>query len=245
MSFKVPTCWKELTEQQLRHVIRLLWLSQEHPELQSAIMLYLYGIRVVKRTDQGWLCQEKKSGDHFIIDPDVMLSMKESVDWVLQPEKMDVRIERVGRYQAVDFELRDLMFGDYLACENFFQAFLSSHEEARLVELTRKLYQVPDSVEEVKFEKEVIAGAFLWFNAAKQVLGEWFPHFLKPAGEVGGSGTRENQLESTRAQIRLLTKGDVTKQDYIMNHTDTWTALGELDALAMEAEEIKQKYGKK
>jgi hypothetical protein len=30
-----------------------------------------------------------------------------------------------------------------------------------------------------------------------------------------------------------------------MNHTDTWMALGELDALAMEAEEIKQKYGKK
>ena len=44
---------------------------------------------------------------------------------------------------------------------------------------------------------------------------------------------------------RLVKLTGLTKQDYIMNHTDTWTALGELDALAMEAEEIKQKYGKK
>ena len=44
---------------------------------------------------------------------------------------------------------------------------------------------------------------------------------------------------------RLVKLTGLTKQDYIMNLTDTWTALGELDALAMEAEEIKQKYGKK
>ena len=50
--------------------------------------------------------------------------------------------------------------------------------------------------------------------------------------------------DSIRNQIRLLTKGDVTKQKYILEQTDTWTALGELDALAKEAEEISKKYGK-
>ena len=45
--------------------------------------------------------------------------------------------------------------------------------------------------------------------------------------------------------MRLLTKGDVTKEHDIRNNVDTWTAMAELDALAQEAEEIERKYGKK
>jgi hypothetical protein len=75
---------------------------------------------------------------------------------------------------------------------------------------------------------------FLWFCAVKQLLGRWFHNFLKPAGESGTAITQESQYESTQAQIRLLTKGDVTKQKYILEQTDTWTALAELDALAKE-----------
>ena len=51
--------------------------------------------------------------------------------------------------------------------------------------------------------------------------------------------------EENETLNNMVKLSGLTKQDYIMNHTDTWTALGELDALAMEAEEIKQKYGKK
>ena len=36
------------------------------------------------------------------------------------------------------------------------------------------------------------------------------------------------------AQIRILTKGDITKNDAILK-SDTWSALLELDALAKEA----------
>ena len=56
---------------------------------------------------------------------------------------------------------------------------------------------------------------------------------------------RENMVDSMRAQIRMLTKGDVSKKDYILNHVDTWTALEELDAQAQELEEIKQRNGSK
>ena len=74
-------------------------------------------------------------------------------------------------------------------------------------------------------------------------VSDIFCHFFKPAAN-GSAGTQEDQREVMNAQIRLLTKGDVTKQKYILEETDTWTALAELDALAKEAEEIKRKYGK-
>lgn len=45
------------------------------------------------------------------------------------------------------------------------------------------------------------------------------------------------------AQIRALTKGDITKEKEILS-LDTWRALTELDAQAKEYEEMKKMYNK-
>ena len=44
------------------------------------------------------------------------------------------------------------------------------------------------------------------------------------------------------AQIRALTKGDITKESQVLA-LDTWRALTELDALAREYQEFNSKYG--
>ena len=248
MSFTVPTSWQQLTQEQLRYVIKLLWLYGEAPDWQervkTAAFLRFCNIEVASRTDQGWLCRESKTAKTFLLDPELLPSLLQHLDWLCHTDQMTERIEEVDGYKAVDFELRELMFGDYLMAENFYQAFLLSKESESLALLARILYGVPDGSETTAFTDEILTGAFLWFGSAKQLLGQWFPNFLKPAGEEGTTVTQESQYESTQAQIRLLTKGDVTKQKYILEETDTWTALAELDALAKEAEEIKRKYGK-
>lgn len=248
MRFTVPTGWKELTQEQLRYVLRLLWLYNEHPDgqqrMQAAAFLHFCGIEVVRRTDQGWLCRERKSDKSFLLDPDLLPSLLQSVEWITDTEKMDVRIEQVGDFKAVDFELQELPFGNYLEAENNFQSYLQSKQESCLSELAKILYLVPDGSEGPAFNEEELLGTFLWYNAAKQLLGQQFPNFLKPAEGKQEPVTQESLIEAMRAQIRLLTKGDVTKQKYILEETDTWTALAELDALAKEAEEIKHRYGK-
>ena len=49
--------------------------------------------------------------------------------------------------------------------------------------------------------------------------------------------------EAMNAQIRALTKGDITKEREVLS-MDTWRALAELDAQAKEYEELKKQYGK-
>jgi len=248
MRFTIPKGWKELTQEQLRYVLRLLWLYNDRTDgidrAKMAAFVHFCGFEVVRRTDQGWLCRQRKSGDAFLLDPELLPSLLESVEWIADTEQMNVRIEQVGGYKAVDFELQELPFGKYLEAENIFQSYLQSKQERSLSELARILYLVPDGSDGPAFAEEELLGVFLWFNAAKQLLGRMFPNFLKPAGESVEPVTQESLIEATRAQIRLLTKGDVTKQKYILEETDTWTAMAELDALAKEAEEIKRKYGK-
>lgn len=248
MSFNIPKGWEELTAEQLRYVIRLLWLYNGHADwqqrVQTAAFVHFADIEVVSHTDQGWLCRERRHGTTFLLDPDLLPSIMQHVEWMAETEKIKVCIEQVGEHKAVDFELQELPFGKYLEAENNFQSYLQSKKESCLVELARILYLVPDGSEAPELRDEILMGVFLWFNAVKQLLGQQFPNFLKPASGKQEDITQESLIESMRAQIRLLTKGDVTKQKYILEETDTWTALAELDALAKEAEEIKRKYGK-
>ena len=248
MSFTIPKGWEELTAEQLRYVIRLLWLYNGHADwqqrVQTAAFVHFADIEVVIHTDQGWLCRERRHGATFLLDPELLPSIMQHVKWMTETERMTVRIEQVEGHKAVDFELQELPFGKYLEAENNFQSYLQSKKESCLVELARILYLVPDGSDAPELREEILMGAFLWFNAAKQLLGQQFPNFLKPASGKQEDITQESLIESMRAQIRLLTKGDVTKQKYILEETDTWTALAELDALAKEAEEIKRKYGK-
>lgn len=247
----MPEAWNELSQEDLRYVLRLIWLYQEAYDwelrVKVAAFLHFAGVEVIRRTDQGWLCCESSTVKRFLLDTELMPSILKPLEWVSKAEAIDVRIEKVGEWRAVDFCLQTLPFGSYLKAENNYQAYLQTKREECLVNLARILYDAEEEEkygEESVFRNEVLTGTFLWYNAAKQLLGRQFPNFLKQAGGEDEPVTRESLTESMRAQIRLLTKGDVTKQRYILEETDTWTALAELDALAKEAEEIQRKYGK-
>jgi uncharacterized protein YbjQ (UPF0145 family) len=58
-----------------------------------------------------------------------------------------------------------------------------------------------------------------------------------------GYSPTDKVKDSMNAQIRALTKGDITKEQEILN-MDTWRALTELNAQAREYQEITAKYGK-
>lgn len=245
----VPTDWKEMTQEQLRYIFRLFRLYGEAPDWENrikvAVLLHFNSIEVARKSEQGWLCRKTSTREVFVLDPGLLPSIVEPLDWLCHTEWLTVRIEQVGKYKAMDFELQNLPFGEYLKAENQFQSFLASKKEECLVNLGKILYSIEGKQDIEEMKEEVLTGIFMWFNAAKQLLARQFPHFLKPAEGQSAAVTQESLIESMRAQIRLLTKGDVTKQKYILEKTDTWTALAELNALAKEAEEIQKKYGKK
>lgn len=248
MEFSLPESWGELSQEQLEYVLRMMWTYNSDQNMMErvkvAVMVKFCGISIDYLSDRGFLCKEVATGKEFIMSQDILPSMVEPLRWIDSPEDMNVRLESVGKYKAVDFELRELMFGEYLVAENFYQAYLISKKEELLVKLASILYRVHEGDDTVMFKEYVLLGVLMWWMAAKKVLSEWFPNFLKAAEGSSGRVTRESLVEGVRIQLRLLTKGDVTKEEYIKNKVDAWTAMSELDAQAREAEEIRRKYGK-
>lgn len=239
VSLTLPTGWQGLSQDDLRHVLLLHHTlgGRGTDAVKAAALLYFGGFLVERKTESGWLCV--RSGKPFLLSPSLLPSVIATLDWTCRPEEMTDRIDRIGRHKACNMWLRDMPFGKYLMLENYYQAFLSSRE-ARLLRLMAEiLYQVPEG-DTLDAEDYETSSVFLWYSAVKSRFAREFPHFLKPVREGQSTGSRMDQKEMMTAQIRLLTKGDITKNDAILN-TDTWSALFELDALARESEELKTK----
>ena len=91
---------------------------------------------------------------------------------------------------------------------------------------------------------------FYWLASLKDFLAKVFKHFFQPV--AGASAADGNMIEhggsqyemlqnAVNAQIRALTKGDITKEQQVLS-LDTWRALTELDCQAREFEELNSKY---
>ena len=240
----LPTAWDQLTQEQLHHVLRLFvmfdgeeyWLSSA----KIAAFLFFCGITIERRVPRGWLCS---MGDkYFVLAHDLLPAVLHPLEWMGHPEQMTVRLEKWGERQAADMWLYGFLFGDYLKLENFYQGYLATHAVGNLKEMAGLLYEKPETeTKEPELDDIMQLNVLLWFGAIKARFTREFPHFLKPPS--GNSSKVPDQRAITVAQIRALTQGDVTKNNAVMN-TDTWDALTELEALAVESEELKKKYGK-
>lgn len=243
--FSLPTSWNQLSESQLRRALQLYGVFDSTPQwkqhVKVAMFLHLTGGSIVRHVDDGFLCSFPKevSPVPVLIRDGLLPSVLAPLQFLDEPERITVRLDTAAGRKAVDFELRTLPFGQYLLAENFYQSFLADHTPKALQGLAAALYPSSDD-DSADFAQEELLGAFLWYGAAKTILAQWFPHFFRPVSSSGDAPTisRESLHESTLAQIRLLTGGDITKQPVVLD-TDTWTALAELDAQAQIAEKIK------
>ena len=242
--FTIPEGWGQVSQQQLQHLLSLMSLYGDHPEgmlqVKTWALCYLCGFEVIKKTGSCWLCRGKDMLDYFLLDSALLPWLLDKLEWLEHPEEMTVHLEVEG-YTSAHQWLRDVPFGEYLVLENYYQTYLNSKDADILRRMFAILYHPKGEQRQV--EDYMLLSVFLWYTAIKQYYSQVFTHFLKPIPSGQQTVTPKTQREMVNAQIRLLTKGDITKNQAVMN-VNAWDAMTELDALAMDNEEFKRKYGK-
>ena len=237
----VPQSWQELTDAQLYYVYNLFADSLSLPQIKSYCFFAFSRVKIRCRYGDGYLARFGKQ--EFFLSPDVVASALHALDYLDTVPATPVRISRIKRSDAADAQLVEFPFDRYLYCENLYQGYLQTQNQALLVEMAQLLYD-HDVIRLNQAEKISI---FWWWMAVKQLFAKQWPHFfqgvnnddnLLHAGANRPPSAQQLQ-ESMNAQIRALTKGDVTKEREILA-MDTWRALTELDAQAREYEEMQR-----
>ena len=180
----------------------------------------------------------------FELTPLTLAELLVNLDWLGVTPTSPVRPSKMNRCQALAADFQGVPFETFIVCDNYFQGYLQTQQDYLLDEIGRIVYQ--DA--KLKFLPWQRIAIFYWMVALKDLFARQFHEFFQPAGSATdgnllGSSTPSVQ-DAMNAQIRALTKGDVTKEAEVLA-LDTWRALTELNAQAREYKELNAKIQSK
>ena len=242
INFIVPHGWYELSDKQLRYVYQLLADNFATDEIKTLCLLQWSSTKVIGRQDSGAYLL-KKGKILFEITPLTLAELLPHLDWLGSIPTVPVRLSKINRQHALPADFSEVPFETFIICDNLYQGYLQTQDEDLLDQLGATLYG-----KSMAFKPYERISIFYWFAALKDFLSRKYSDFFQPlAGASDGNllGSAAPSVEDAmNAQIRALTKGDITKEKEVLA-LDTHRALTELNAQAREYKELNAKMQSK
>ena len=251
-----PRSWKELSPRQLKYISFLMTNRQlTSEEIHAYAFIRFTGIRIIEKNKPSgyWLCRYKKY--FFHLSPEEIVSFCRQFSWLTSGILEVTPLPELAQRTHAEVRLRGCPFKQYLACENYYQAYIFTKNEMYLNCLIAAFYTNGEKFDDNEtlanskyFKKlpfHVRHTVFLWYYGLKSVLQQNFPHFFQKVESIleDEDPPMPNMRTVINNMVRALTGGDITKTEAIYN-IDTWEALSELDAKALEYQEMERRMNK-
>lgn len=235
LNLTLPTCWQELSDEQLRFVFTLLAGDYSLSQLKAVCLIKWADISIIRREGRIFIIKHKKQ--LFPVSALQITEASASLNFLGDIPKYPIRIAQINGHTAIRADLQELPFGDYISLDNLYQGYLQTQKPEILQEMAKVLY----GADHIKLTRAEELSIFYWFAGAKQMFALMFTHFFKSAstGDEYHAPSFQQLQDSMNAQIRALTNGDITKEKAVLE-MDTWRALTELNAKAKDYEDIKK-----
>ncbi len=238
IDFSIPRSWSELSDKQLRYVFFLIAEGYDSDAIKTFCLLRWSKAKVIGRQPDGsYLFRKDKA--LFEVTPLMLAEVLPHLDWLAKLPTYPVRLSKIKRRNAIAADFSEVPFETYIVVDNLYQGYLATQSEDLLDELAAVLYG-----KRLKLKPYERVSIFYWIASLKDFFARRYPDFLQPvAGNDNGNllgNSQPSVEEAMNAQIRALTKGDVTKEKEILA-LDTWRALTELNAQAKEYKELNSK----
>ena len=262
LDFIMPKGWDELTQRKLRYVFRLIADGFTVDEIKTMCLFRWNEAEVIGKESNGiYLVQLGK--EHFNLKVVEIAMILPYLDWLGALPPMPVRLERIKGHKAIAADFQGVPFETYIVCDNLFQGVLAALARtengdmrnetvtALLCQLAEVLYPGLNCKPSTLNNADKVS-IFYWIGSLKDFFSKRFHHFYGNMEQETGNLLAGSQFqisgsrlqEAMDAQIRALTKGDITKESEILA-LDTWRALTELNAQAKEYKELKAAYNGK
>ena len=243
INLTVPRGWHELDDKQLRYLFGLLADEYSSAEIRTLCLFRWAGLKVQYCHNYHFVVRLGK--DDFTLSATDVADAIETMKWLDEIPSYPVRLSHIGKFTALQADFLSVPFETFIFCDNLYQGYLHTKDDSLIDEMIKVLYNGCNS----KILPLERISTFYWFASLKQYFSKTFHHFFQQTGSTDGNllgsakSIGEQVQEAMNAQIRALTKGDITKEKEVLA-MDCWRALTELNAQAKEFEELNRKYGK-
>ncbi len=243
INFIVPQGWHELSDKQLRYVYQLLAQNFTSDEVKTLCLLHWTGTKVIgKQNGDGYLLRKGKF--LFEVTPLTLAELLPNLDWLGSLPTSPTRPVKLKHRLGIAADFDEVPFEQYIIVDNLYQGYLQTQDDTLLDEIASVVYP---GIKTPLAADERIA-IFYWVASLKSSLASRYPDFFQPADTVATGnllGSPSLSVEAAmNAQIRALTKGDVTKEAEVLA-LDTHRALTELNAQAREYKQLNSQLNKK
>ena len=235
IDLSVPKSWQELPDKELRFVFRLLNGSFTLTQVKTRCLIRWAGLHVVRQ--EGALFVVRRGKQVFPISALQITEAISNLEWLGDFPAYPVRLSRIGFHRAVNADLQNVSFEDFLTLDNLYQGYLQTQKENLLHDMALILYQARF----IRLSKEEATSIFYWFTSVKRYFASLFTHFLgiSPSNGENAALSYRHLQDNVNTQIRALTGGDITKERDVLR-MDCWRALTELNAKAKDYDELQK-----
>lgn len=248
LDLTLPKSWAALSQSQLKSVCKFLASDRITTHQAKLLLAFKFsGIKFLGLHGDEALVKVKKMT--LLLDQDDMLAIAHELDYLESDPVFPVRLFELKHRKAVHPLMREISFARWLGIENLYCGFMQTHKVELLNEILSILYPKkgywPKFIKAFDYKKFCYAhiNLIIWLGSFKKYLCRRYPELYKAAGSPDVSRndlqTHQQLMESMNAQIRALTKGDITKNEAVLE-MDLHSALTELDALALESRKLKE-----
>lgn len=239
INLETPKRWADLTEDQLIYITRHMMSERTEHELAAYAFVYCCGIDIEKHTGNKVIVRIGKQ--YAEMDKELFVQGTEAMNWITTSLIGYQLLEELAGHKPCEPSFEGVAFEKYIACENWYQAYLATRNYEYLQNLAAEIYSC-DAGDLAKEPKARLFTVFLYYSGLKQRFAKEFPHYFQRAPESKSEGPVKMR-EMIFATMRALTGGDITKTESVLN-ADTWTALYELDSKAHENMELEARINK-
>lgn len=240
----VPKGWNDLSDKQLEYLYKLIAEDFDLTDIRLLCLLRWSKTKVIGRS---------KDGNHLLLNGKTYFEVSafnlaslimQELSWIGPIPSVPVRISKIKRHRALPADFAEVPFEKFIMVDNLYQGYLMTHDSELLEQIASVTYG-----HDIKLKPCQRISVFYWIASLKEFFSHKFPDFFQPVSNEGADGNLLGSQSATveeamNAQIRALTKGDITKEKEILS-MDTWRALTELNAQAREYKELNAKMKSK
>ena len=237
IDIKVPTCWQQLSDKQLRFVFKLLNGNYSLPQVKALCLLKWAKMKILRREGSIFIIKYQKQ--RFPISALQLTEVTSAMNWLGDFPVYPVRLSQIGLHRPLPADFQGVPFGTFLALDNLYQGYLQTRRHDIAIEMAKIMYQSKHIRHLSKVEE---TNVFYWFTSIKRYFASMFTYFFQQTEDdslAPKAVTLAYLQNNMNTQIRALTGGDITKEKEVLE-MDCWRALTELNAKAKDYEELEK-----
>lgn len=239
INLTLPTSWDKCSDSQAKIILKIIasGIASSQEELKIQIFLRLTGITPLTPPDDDGKILARIGGKVFMIYSVDIAYGATTLDWALKPPVFPWRPLRIDGRKPAPPTLDTISFGNYIAADNLYLAYISTQNKEHLLGIYRIL--IP-ARRPWGYSDWGLYAVFNWFSSFKSWIQNEFQDLFPQADISLGNNTSPKAIrDNINGMLRALTKGDITAEEKILK-APCMRALTELNALAKEYNEFQK-----